>query len=230
MITYPLKSKETLARITEEEIMRINNFEKKWKIKTNKQKFQLTSISALKPKEVTIERENVPFVNKVKVLGLEIGTRGVSSHVRKRLNMAKVQYQKLKRFRKMSTKIQINLYKSLIRPIIEYPVIPMCISSKTNIKKIQQFQNRVLRTASRNTDEDNGNNIEELHDKYKLDAFNVRLHRLAQKCWDRMTTLNEELVEESREEDNDNPTTHDHYWWRRISPYANSEEPPPDYA
>ena len=112
-------------------------------------------------------------------MGIEFGTHGVSLHVAKRLAMAKKQYTKMKRFKKMSSRIQVHFYKTLIRPIMEYPVIPMYISSKTNLKKIQQFQNRVLRTATLRNNDDNTLTIGELHNKYKVEAINTRFYRLA---------------------------------------------------
>ena len=229
VIMYPLRSKEILAARTISEIKRINDYEEKWKIKTNKAKFQLLSISATKPNEIVMEQQRIPFTNKAKVLGMEISTRGVVSHMKTRLNLAKQQFTKLKRFKNMNTKIQIQFYKMIIRQIMEYPAIPLCITSKSNVKKMQQFQNKVLRTATRENGEDNRLSISELHTKYKIDAVNIRLYRLASKVWTRLTTTNEDLVTESQQQ-NEIITTNDHYWWRRISPYICGGEPHPNYA
>ena len=160
---------------------------------------------------------------------MEFGTRGVSSHVKKRLGMAKQQFLKLKRFKKMGIKIQLHFYKSLIRPIMEYPAIPLCISAKSNIKRMQQFQNKVLRYATRRNEEDNQLSISELHQKYKIEAVNSRLYKLTEKIWNKLTITNEELVNNSAAE-NDVAGNQDHYWWRRISPYIRNGEPNPDYA
>ena len=229
IIKYPLRSKEILANITSQEIKRINEFENKWKIKTNKTKFQLLSISATKPNNVYVEQQRIQFTNKATVLGMEFGTRGVSSHAKKRLGMAKQQFLKLKRFKKMGIKIQLHFYKSLIRPIMEYPAIPLCISAKCNIKRMQQFQNKVLRYATRRNEEDNQLSISELHQKYKIEAVNSRLYKLTEKIWNKLTITNEELVNNSAAE-NDVAGNQDHYWWRRISPYIRNGEPNPDYA
>ena len=97
VIMYPLKSKEILAARTTMEIERINAYENKWKIKTNKVKFQLLSISATKPNDVIVDRQRIPFSNKVKVLGMEISTYRVVSHMNSRLALAKLQFTKLKK-------------------------------------------------------------------------------------------------------------------------------------
>ena len=70
-------SKRYLARKTEREINRINKYEETWKIQTNKNKFQLLSVSKVKPHSVIIENNIIPHTNKVQVLGLTIGQTGV---------------------------------------------------------------------------------------------------------------------------------------------------------
>jgi len=230
IMLYPLKSKEMLTAVTVNEIKRINDFEKRWKIKTNKNKFQLLSVSATKPKEVTVDQERIPFCNKVKILGMEFGTRGVSTHMKRRLAMAKKQFTKLKRFKGMSTNTQLHFYKTLIRPIMEYPAIPLCISSKTNIRKMQQFQNRALRAATNRNEEDTRLTISELHDKYRIEPINTRLYTLSKKVWDKMAITNEELARTSEEQQTENPHGRDHSWWRRIAPYLENGPPDPDYA
>ena len=86
----------------------------------------------------------------------------------------------------------------------------------------------VLRTATSENEEDRQLTISELHQKYKLEAINSRLQRLACKVWQNLSITNETLVNESREE-NDDVTSQDHYWWRRISPYIEGGEPQPEY-
>ena len=97
--------------------------------------------------------------------------------------------------------------------------------AKTNKEKIQQFQNGTLRQYTRRNEEDRELTIEELHDKYKMEAINVRMHRRAQKTWHKLRNINGELVDRSQAEDRTG--TRDHYWWRRISPYINDEDPEP---
>lgn len=126
-----------LIKITVNKIKRINWFEKKWQIKTNKNNFQLLSVSATRPREVTVDQEKIPFCNKVTIYDTEFGTRGVSTQMKKRLAMARKHFTKLKRFKEW---IRKHNGKSL--------AIPLCIS-KTNHRRMQQLQNRALRTATR---------------------------------------------------------------------------------
>ena len=118
VITYPGKSKLMLARRTSEEIKKINDYEKSWKIQTSKEKFKLISISALKPEQVMVDQQAVRFSNTSNILGLNISSRGISAHVKLRERKARGQLQQLKRFKKTDTSIQLHLYKTLVRPIM----------------------------------------------------------------------------------------------------------------
>ena len=226
VIEFPHQSKAMTAYRTVREITRINRYEKEWKIATNKAKFKLLSVSKLKPNLVNIDGQNINFTNKINVLGLELTRTGIASHVKKRINLAKVTHKKLKRFSKLSSKIKIHLYKSMIRPIMEYPNTPMCVTSKTNKQIMQAFQRKILRDAVKGTNEEE-EEIDTLHEIYKLPAINVRMHRRAQKNWDKFSQIEEQLYERTQEE---NQTEgNDHNWWPRIGGFTAGEEPEPDY-
>ena len=135
------KSKKRLQIKTQREIQRINEYENKWKIQTNKNKFQLLSVSKIKPETVRVNNEIIPFKNEINILGLHMKRSGISAHMRYKLTQARVRKAKLKRFDNLNKNIRIHLYKGLIRPIFEYPNTPNCIMSTTNQKKLQSFQN-----------------------------------------------------------------------------------------
>ena len=136
IIIYLGREKQALALKTSREISRINVYEKQWKIQINKNKFQLISISATKPKDVIVDNAIIPFKNQVTVLGLNLTTRGISSHFKTRKAiLANGQLIKLNRFKSLDERIKLHIYKGMIRPILEYPVVPICLASKTNIKK-----------------------------------------------------------------------------------------------
>ena len=61
VIVDPNVSTRYIARKTEREIQRVNSFERKWKIKTSMQKFQLLAISKLKPGKVEVEGLEISF-------------------------------------------------------------------------------------------------------------------------------------------------------------------------
>ena len=73
------------------------------------------------------------------------------------------------------------LYKTLIRPLIEYPSLPLARSNKTHTKRLQKIQNAALRFINGTTLNDKIS-MSSLHDKFNIDSFNVRIFKLAKKC------------------------------------------------
>ena len=217
VITYPGKSKLMLARRTSEEIKKINDYEKSWKIQTSKEKFKLISISALKPEQVMVDQQAVRFSNTSNILGLNISSRGISAHVILRERKARGQLQQLKRFKKTDTSIQLHLYKTLVRPIMEYPAVPICISAKSNIKKLQTVQNIAIRSAARERRFINCVTNEELHQRLNINAMNVRLHNMATKTWQKLADINPQLIQKA--EELRNRVTYEHGWWPTITQF-----------
>ena len=92
---------------------------------------------------------------------------------------------------------------------------------------MQQFQNVSLRAAVKNIPEERHLSSEELHLKYNMETINVRLHRLANRVWDKLANIAPNIVEESSQLTAENPQHH--YWWNRVDPYVNGPEPEPLY-
>ena len=145
VIEYHHQSKRILAARTVREIKRINDFERKWKIKTSAGKFKMLSISSAKPEAVIINNNNVPFTDHVNMLGLKLTRTGINTHVADRIRKAKTELGRLNRFRSLTPKTKAHLYKAFILPIMEYPIIPLCGISKSNKIKIQRIQNKAVK-------------------------------------------------------------------------------------
>ena len=96
IIEYTHRSKKMLARRTEREIKRINEYERKWKIRTNKNKFNILSISKTKPETVKIDNRELQFTNKVNILGFSLGRTGFGAHLKTRIATAKARTTKLR--------------------------------------------------------------------------------------------------------------------------------------
>lgn len=203
------------------------NMNKLGKLKTNKNKFKLLAISKLKPAPVVVDTQRIEFCQETKILGLTFRRTGVSRHLSQRLSLAKHRANKLKRFGRLKPKIQLHLYKSLIRSTIEYPSAIHGILSKTNTKRIQQHQNKQIRRAIRASAGDEGLTIEELHNKYKIDAINTRLQNSLKKVYDKLAVLNPGLIRETEALNGEDQP--DHYWWRRLSPRALADDEDPVY-
>ena len=227
IITYAGTSRNMLAIRTQREIIRINNFEKKWKINTNKDKFQLLSVSSTRPNDIEIEGQRIPFKNKIKVLGLTLRTRGAACHIKDRINIAKTQLNKINRFKNMDEKIRLHLYKALIRPIIEYPPIPICNSARSNLCKLQRVQSRALRAIANEGIERRSSN-EELHVKYQMEPINQRIFNLANNVWNKLIHADPDIIEEA-ETLNTFPGR-EHKWWPRTYVTISNNLPEPIYV
>ena len=91
-----------------------------------------------------------------------IGT-GTATHIDNRLKMVKQQTNKIKRFNNLDMKMKMHLYKVLIRPFVEYPVVPIVMASKTSMLKMQRVQNRNLRFIVKNEEVLRNTTIQESH-------------------------------------------------------------------
>ena len=106
--------------------------------------------------------------------------------------MAKIQSSKIKRFIKLDPKVKLHLYKVLIRPIMEYPIIPNGIKSLDHIKNMQTVQNENLKFAAAYSDQSN-KTAEELHLHYNIDSMNVRMYDAVEKLWAKMEIKEPEI-------------------------------------
>ena len=227
IIIYPGRDREALARRTSRLVERINHYQKLWKIKTNQGKFQLLSVSSTKPKDVYVEGTKVPHKSSIKILGMTFTTYGLSNHIKQRKNLADKQLLKLKRFKNLDYKLKVQLFTTMIRPVIEYPVTPICVASKTNIQKLQKTQNKALRACWPGDVIGKRITNTQTHDRFQLEIINVRLFRLASSTWTKLEVIDNDLTNHSNELNSTNEQ--DHRWWPRISPYLQRGEPAPLY-
>ena len=239
VVTHNGRGKKTLAVKTQREIERINNYENKWKIKTNKTKFQLLSISKSKPAEVKINNRTIPFNNEAKILGLNFYRSGLAKHSTQKIKEARERKRLLQRFGELDKKLRVYLFKSMTRPVLEYPISPTCIMSKTTTKRYQEFQNGNLqqiyyRKKNRNDQNENieRKTTEELHDLYKIDPINIRIYKRTKASWQKFEELYPDMANKSLTLNSQrlgDGTEGDHPWWPRIGKYVAQPEPPPSY-
>ena len=169
------------------EIKQTKNWENDWKIKSNSSKMSIALFGASNTKinkksPVTIDGVHIPISKSVKILGYKLSINKHSTqHINTSINRARNQLHKLRRFSNAPSKMKSILYKTLIRPILEYPSVPLATTTKTNLVKIQRIQNQALRyiDGSKRSDKIK---MSSLHEKYKYPAMNIRLYKLAKKC------------------------------------------------
>ena len=227
VVTYPGKSKRMLAKKTEREIKKLNEYERQWKIQTNKNKFQIAAISSTKPYDIVVDNRLIPFKRSITVLGLNLTPRGISKQISNRTAMARAQLRRLKRFRKMTTKTQIHLYKAFIRPLLEYPTIPLCTASKTGMQRMQRVQSIALRRAAKiRPRQENSTNMD-IHRRYQMEPINIRLFNQTAKIWQKLEAQEHNLTGQAVELNRGHPK--DHSWWPTIGSYMRGGPPEPRY-
>ena len=166
----------------------------------------MMSISKSKPDNVAIDGRQIEFKNEIKTLGLNLKRTGIVGHITERVNIARKQTEKLKRFAKLSVKTKLYLYKSLIRPIVEYPTIPNALASKKQISNIQKIQNKNLRLIVKNDPDLRYQTMEDIHNRLQLEPINIRFSIRLQKLWDKFAIKEQRIYNQSIE---------DHNWWKR---------------
>lgn len=228
VIQHPGIGRQMLARRTEREVERVNDYEAKWKINTNIRKFGLLSVSKTRPDPVHIDGRRIQVNNEIKILGLKLKRTGTVQHIGERLNMAKTQTNKLKRFMNLSSKTKTHLYKALVRPLMEYPVIPLALASKTQKMKMQRLQNKNLRIIAKNDPALEEQTIEQLHQSLNIEAVNIRLRSRLIKLWNKVELKEPELYQTSMNA-NRNPSR-DHTWWPRAGQAFEEDDPNPIYT
>ena len=176
---------KTLAKKTKSAIQKINRFEKKWKIKTNTNKFKIIPISRRLTDPINIDGNRLSYTTEGKVLGLKLTTTGITRQVEYRRQIALANLNKIQRFNRLKTKTKLRLYKALVRPALTYPIIPMNTYCPSNMKKLQRVQNRALRFAT-NTKWDDFRTSRSLHEETNMEPINIYIHRLSSKTWQKI--------------------------------------------
>lgn len=182
---HKTKYKTVITRMNKE-LKQTLQWEQNWKIKSNPDKSTI-SVAGTNSKQISkhgtikINNTTIPIKNCTKILGFNLA-KNINSvaHIRAIKSRASFHLKKLNRFRSAPIKIKLHLYKSLIRPILEYPSYPLSITSKTSKRKLQSIQNRALRFINNIRLKDKIK-IDYLHSQSKIEAFNIRLHNLASK-------------------------------------------------
>ena len=140
-----------IANNTKLAIEQINNYENKWKIETNINKFQIVNVSRRNTAPVIVNRKEINYTNKTKILGMTYSTHGISPQVEIRKAMAMKTLTRLQRFRNLSEKNKRKLYLTIVRMQLLYPIIPLNSISKNAHKTLQKVQNKALRFIENTT-------------------------------------------------------------------------------
>ena len=156
------------------------------------------NVSRRNTAQVIVNRKEINYTNKTKILGMTYSTHGISPQVEIRKAMAMKTLTRLQRFRNLSEKNKRKLYLTIVRPQLLYPIIPLNSISKNAHKKLQKVQNKALRFIKNTT----------LNDRIpssinKLPTINTYLHRRAINVWTQLQDKNPELYDKLKPNEGD---------------------------
>ena len=208
-------------------IRQLNDFENKWKIQTNIDKFSTINIARYKTDALTINDNDLTYKRNAKILGLTFSNRGPAKQVSIRRAIARRTQYKLYRFRRLSTYNKRRLYLTIVRPQLLYPIIPLNTSSKTSISKLQTVQNAGLRFIE-NVKLTDRIPAWTLHERHDIPPINQYLHDRSIKTWKLLDVKNPDIFDRIK------PTNEDRYNRHTYFPCSfrtdDDDRPPPAFT
>ena len=215
-----------------------DDYETDRKISTNHTKEYLLSVARREPAPVVVRGRAYAHAREVTVLGLRLTRCGCHPQITHNKGKANGVLRTLRRFRSMNWRHKLQLYKSLVRPVLEYPAIPLHTATKYGQRRLQGVQNSAIFwiTGLRRSDPTRPN-IVALHGMLRLQPMNLRLHRLAKRTWDRLATMDppDPNYEEVRANNalpqvrRPLPGADPRYWWPSSLSIVNGPVPAPIY-
>lgn len=81
IITYPGASRQIMANRTVNEIVKINEYDRTWRIKTIKNKFQFIPLAVTNTNDIVVDGSKIDNSRHGKILGLTRNRSGRSKHL-----------------------------------------------------------------------------------------------------------------------------------------------------
>ena len=193
-----------------EEITKQNEYERKWKISTNMQKFEVIAIGNRKMPSLNINNEIIHYKLEVTLLGMKISYNNFfSAQIQSNVNKARTSLSEIYKFLYLKRKLKIRLYKSVVQPLLVYPPAPLNMCSNNQMQQLQLVQNKAIRWIDQQWC-----NIREKEEQYKIEPIKDRIRRLAEGVWYKLEELETTVLQETLAIDYQRP----HGWFR--SSYA----------
>ena len=104
------------------------------------------------------------------------------------LNKFQKYFYKLSKFISCTKKVKIQLTKSLLRPLLEYPSYPLAITSHSQKLKIQKTLNKAMRIAGNHRLRDK-TKLEVIIQNTKMKPQNIRINHIAKKIIEKMKKI-----------------------------------------
>lgn len=143
---------ETAAKL-QEACNRVTDWTKRWRVRINESKSAHVDFTYKQNEQVPVSINNakIPHCNTAKYLGMNLDIRlRWKEHIKKKRKELDLKYKKMYfligRKSQLSVHNKLLLYKQILKPVWTYGAQLWGCAAKSNINKIQVFQNRVLRS------------------------------------------------------------------------------------
>ena len=188
------RTKKQLKISTIKEIENINNFENKWKIRTNTKKFKIIKIAETQTENIEIGGQTITTTKTGRFLGLDIRSSGLNTPLNMRVGMGNSELNKLRIFSELTIKQKKELYMLKVRSKMIYPIIPWLGQPMKNILKMQTVQNKALKYIE-NKNRDEHIKAQDMHERQQMPAINAVLWKQAQAIWTNLIRTHETEVD-----------------------------------
>ena len=212
------------ARVVNE-ALRINTYERSWKIKTNIDKFYIVALGRKRPNDLQIQGRTIQHQKKCLMLGHTVTSTGlIIKHINEKKIKAKTALKSLYRFWHFTEQLKLYLVKTKLLPILDYSPIPTHTASRTKMLELQRIQNKALRyvTGQRYPYTES---TEAQHHRLNVKPISTRNREAAHKIWKKLHTQEDPNYRHIKECDEN--TDMDHSWFPRS--LKSLREPPPDH-
>lgn len=176
-------------------INEIQQFFQKWKIKINKEKTQIVKFDLSpnsSPESINIFNQEIQIGNELTYLGVTLDKRlNFNSNTSKLIEKSRTAIRTLFPLINLHSKLNVNLrlyiYKTYIKPILLYACPVWGNTTRSNLKKLQVIQNKMLRLTARKR---RATHINLLHSITNSQKIIPTINKLSIKFYNTITKLN----------------------------------------
>lgn len=205
------------------EANRLTTFEKKWKIKTNIDKFAVVALGRKNLNDIQIQGNTISHQKQCQILGHTVTSTGlIVKHVNDKTMKVKTALTSLNRFWHFTERLKLYLVKTKILAILDYSPTPTHMASHTKMLQLQRLQNKALRFATGQKYPYTENTAAQ-HRRLGVQLVSTRLREAAGKIWEKLDQQDD--VNYTHVKELDGSTNLVHPWFPR-SLKSLREQPP----
>jgi hypothetical protein len=198
-VTYTSSTQpKQLTTYLQRHMIRLQDWFTKWKIKINPAKCESVIFSKRRHNPVGAVQFNnspIPWKHEVKYLGVTLDKRlNFSRHINLQIGKASGRLAYLKCLllsEQLNTETKVTLYKMLIRPILTYAIQAWAFAPDTYFKKVQRFQNRVLKLI---TNAPRYTRMSDLHTRLNIETINTYISANTERFYTNLPATGNDLI------------------------------------